>query len=147
MKGHRLAGASRQLGPIVHRRRLTSAETVYFDEQGFSIPESPPRLDDLENLTVLVVDSAAGHRNLLDLTEIAALARGSILTDVVTPILGPNAFAVRGTLFDKTPDANWKVTWHQDLTIAVRERREVPGFTSWSEKAGVIHVQPPVRIL
>ena len=39
------------------------------------------------------------------------------------------------------------MTWHQDLTIAVRERHEVPGFAFWSEKAGVMHVQPPVSIL
>jgi ectoine hydroxylase-related dioxygenase (phytanoyl-CoA dioxygenase family) len=57
------------------------------------------------------------------------------------------AFAVRGILFDKTPDANWKVVWHQDLTIAVRERRHVAGFGPWSEKDGVAHVQPPAALL
>ena len=55
--------------------------------------------------------------------------------------------AVRGILFDKTPDANWLVPWHQDLSIAVRERRYVPGFGPWSVKAGVHHVQPPGEIL
>src|SRR5262249_36630616 len=50
-------------------------------------------------------------------------------------------------LFDKTPEANWKVTWHQDVTIAVAARREVEGFGPWSMKAGVIHVQPSAEIL
>ena len=62
---------------------------------------------------------------------------------LVCPILGEGAFPVRGIFFDKTPEANWKVGWHQDLTIAVRERRDAAGFGAWSEKAGVVHVQPP----
>lgn len=37
--------------------------------------------------------------------------------------------------------------WHQDLTIAVRERREVVGFGPWSVKDGVPHVQPPAEVL
>jgi hypothetical protein len=54
---------------------------------------------------------------------------------------------VRAILFDKNPAANWTVPWHQDRSIAVRERLEVPGFGPWSTKAGVVHVQPPVEIL
>lgn len=75
------------------------------------------------------------------------LARSPEVRALVEPLLGAGAFAVRGILFDKTPDANWKVAWHQDLTIAVRERREVEGFGPWSEKAGVVHVQPPAAVL
>jgi hypothetical protein len=54
-------------------------------------------------------------------------------------ILGPECFAVRGILFNKTQESNWKVVWHQDLTIAVRERREADGFGPWGKKAGVSH--------
>jgi ectoine hydroxylase-related dioxygenase (phytanoyl-CoA dioxygenase family) len=66
---------------------------------------------------------------------------------LVEPILGPHFFVVGGTVFNKTLRANWKVTWHQDLSIAVRERVDVPGFGPWSIKAGVCHVQPPVCVL
>jgi len=65
----------------------------------------------------------------------------------VEVVLGEEAFPVRAILFDKTPEANWKVAWHQDLTIAVAEKREAAGFTAWSEKDGVCHVQPPTAIL
>jgi ectoine hydroxylase-related dioxygenase (phytanoyl-CoA dioxygenase family) len=57
------------------------------------------------------------------------------------------AFPVRATLFDKTAGANWRVPWHQDLTIPVAARAEVPGYGPWSVKAGVLHVQPPARVL
>ncbi|HEV7705601.1 MAG TPA: hypothetical protein VGO46_14990 [Gemmatimonadaceae bacterium] len=54
---------------------------------------------------------------------------------------------MRGILFDKSPDANWKVAWHQDLTIAVRRNRDVFGYDGWSVKDGITHVQPPARVL
>jgi len=87
-------------------------------------------------------------RNLLvALPTIRALAESDWARELVAPILGEDAFPVRGILFDKTPDANWKVPWHQDVTIAIAERREVEGFGPWSIKAGVLHVQPPAPIL
>jgi ectoine hydroxylase-related dioxygenase (phytanoyl-CoA dioxygenase family) len=62
-------------------------------------------------------------------------------------VLGAECFAMRAILFDKTPEANWNVAWHQDVTIPVCERLDVPGYGSWSRKAGIVHVQPPVAIL
>ena len=56
-------------------------------------------------------------------------------------------FAVGATLFDKSPLSNWPVSWHQDLTIAVQEQRELDGWGPWSQKAGVSYVQPPASIL
>ena len=87
-------------------------------------------------------------RNLLEaVPEVQTLARSEAIRSLVEPVLGPDCFVVRGILFDKTPDANWKVAWHQDLTIAVQEQKEAPGFGPWSEKAGIPHVQPPAEIL
>lgn len=40
-----------------------------------------------------------------------------------------------------------KVSWHQDRTIAVRERKECSGFGPWSIKAGVPHVEAPRHLL
>ena len=47
-------------------------------------------------------------------------------------VLGAHFFAVRGILFNKTRSSNWKVLWHQDLTIAVRERLDVGGFRDYA---------------
>jgi hypothetical protein len=88
-----------------------------------------------------------GTRQLLDLAVVQDLARSKAVRSIAEEALGPRCFAVRGILFDKTPSANWKVTWHQDLTIAVREHRDAAGFGPWSVKERVPHVQPPVAIL
>jgi ectoine hydroxylase-related dioxygenase (phytanoyl-CoA dioxygenase family) len=89
-----------------------------------------------------------GIRNLLETSPaVRDLASSDAVRSVAEAVLGPHCFAVRAILFDKTPAANWKVIWHQDLTIAVRARAAVPGFGPWSDKAGVPHVQPPVELL
>lgn len=97
--------------------------------------------------TVSQRESIFAIRNLLEVPAIRELARHPSVRTLVEPVLGPDAFAVRGIFFDKTPDANWKVVWHQDLSIAVREKREVEGFGPWSVKAGAVHVQPPMAVL
>jgi len=89
-----------------------------------------------------------GIRNLLNAVPFTReLANSSACKSIVEPILGSTARVVRGIYFDKHQDANWKVTWHQDVTIAVRERFEVEGYGPWSIKAGINHVQVPTSIL
>ena len=91
---------------------------------------------------------AFGIRNLLN--EVPAtreFANSHAMRLFVEPVLGTCAKVVRGVYFDKHKDANWKVAWHQDLTIAVSNRQEVEGYGPWSLKAGIQHVQPPVSIL
>lgn len=93
-------------------------------------------------------DAVYGMRDLLrSVPEVRALAGSAVILDQVEAILGPGAFAVRGLWFDKTPEANWGVPWHQDLTIAVAEQVDTPGFGPWTVKAGINHVRPPVAVL
>jgi ectoine hydroxylase-related dioxygenase (phytanoyl-CoA dioxygenase family) len=87
-------------------------------------------------------------RNLLDVShEVRRLASSPAVRELVETVLGSECFPVRGILFDKIPGANWKVPWHQDVTIAVQERIDVEGFGPWSIKADVLHVQPPTAVL
>lgn len=87
-------------------------------------------------------------RNLLDVApRVRELAEGPRMRELAALVLGAEAVPVRGILFDKTPGANWKVPWHQELTIAVAEKKEVNGFGPWSVKASVLHVQPPAHVL
>ena len=58
-----------------------------------------------------------------------------------------NLFFNRSIFFNKTPDKNWAVLWHQDHTISVKEKTEIEGYDPWSIKEGIPHVQPPEEIL
>ncbi|HEV3138545.1 MAG TPA: phytanoyl-CoA dioxygenase family protein [Pirellulales bacterium] len=110
-------------------------------------------LDQLERVTYGEAvrqrgDSYFAIRNLLNaVPAIRELASSSCIRSIVDPIVGPDARVVRGIYFDKTPNANWKVAWHQDLSITVTQEKDVTGFGGWSQKAGVVHVQPPASIL
>ena len=61
--------------------------------------------------------------------------------------IDPAAFLVKTIYFDKTTEANWYVTWHQDLTINVAEKKETPGFTGWTNRDSVVSVIPPEEML
>src|SRR5262249_47026908 len=120
-----------------------------FLRHGFAIVAHLLALDDIAALRDesdrLLAGSPhrAGVRNALATSPLLAeLATSGFPAAVGRQILGVAAVPTKLTLFDKTPDANWKVPWHQDLTICVRERREAPGFGAWSVKDGVPHVQP-----
>lgn len=49
--------------------------------------------------------------------------------------------------FNKPPNSNWFVAYHQDLSISVKERIDVKGYTQWTKKKGQIGVIPPTKIL
>jgi hypothetical protein len=59
----------------------------------------------------------------------------------------PGARAVFARFFDKSRGSNWSLAWHQDRTVALRERRETPGFSAWTVKSGFAHAVPPYRYL
>lgn len=42
---------------------------------------------------------------------------------------------------------NWSLPWHQDLTVAVQTRADVPGFGPWTRKAGIPHAHAPADLL
>jgi Phytanoyl-CoA dioxygenase (PhyH) len=59
----------------------------------------------------------------------------------------PNARPVRVLAFDKTPESNWNLGWHQDRVVALKEKHEVPGFQNWTMKNNRHHAEAPVEIL
>jgi ectoine hydroxylase-related dioxygenase (phytanoyl-CoA dioxygenase family) len=130
-----------------------------FDENGFRIISdalSPTGCDLLavelselfERQQAATRNRIGGVRNLLRLSaRVMGLATSPRILSLVDQATMRRGFPVRAIFFDKTPETNWRVPWHQDLTIAVAERIETDGFGPWSIKDGVVHVQPPISIL
>jgi len=100
----------------------------------------------------LPVDAAldaddAGSRNLLQQPWCAALVspiRSYLQSIGLLPV---DAVAVQCTLFRKTPDCNWKVPYHQDLSIPVAARIADPALSGWSQKEDGHYVQAPAELL
>lgn len=65
----------------------------------------------------------------------------------IAAIMGRAVKPVRAILFDKSDAVNWSLGWHQDRTIAVARRCDLPGFGPWSMKQGLCHVEPPFAFI
>ncbi len=105
---------------------------------------SPTQIETLESLLGDPLHGRPGAR-LEPIPGLAEVVRPA--TEIAAAILGPDTRPVRAMLFDKSRDRNWALGWHQDRTIAVRGRREVPSFSDWTVKHGIHHVVPAFDIL
>jgi ectoine hydroxylase-related dioxygenase (phytanoyl-CoA dioxygenase family) len=126
-------------------RNADLAQTV--EEEGFSIVSSCLDEETVQRLSAELGESSHAKRNLLALPIVRELAASVPVRTTAEAVLGKHCFAVKGTFFNKTQESNWKVAWHQDLTIMVRERKEVAGFGPWTVKEGIVHVQPPADVM
>jgi len=120
----------------------------HLEQHGYAIIPKILSADEIQRLSVaLGATDGAGRRGLLTDPVVSHFAHSPKLIDLVRPHLPSEPRPVRAIYFNKTAEANWLVAWHQDLTIAVREQIETPGYTAWSVKDGIPHVQPPVEFL
>ncbi len=90
--------------------------------------------------------NAYGQRRLL---QVMPQLKPLLLTPNLRHILqeiDPNAFLIKAIYFDKTPESNWFVSWHQDVPINVAAKVETAGYDRWTFKEGIHSVCPPVAI-
>lgn len=89
----------------------------------------------------------AGIRHALRHEAIRNLAAEPRLLSVAHNILGHEPTPFRATLFDKSPQANWLVVWHQDTALPLRQRHAAPGWGPWSVKDGIAYAHAPASAL
>jgi ectoine hydroxylase-related dioxygenase (phytanoyl-CoA dioxygenase family) len=89
----------------------------------------------------------AGIRHAMRHSSVAELAADSRLCGLASAALKQPAVPYRATLFDKSPDSNWLVVWHQDTALPRRQRDDAPGWGPWSIKEGVDYAHAPAHAL
>ncbi len=82
-----------------------------------------------------------------EVPEVQASIFNARLKAVITEYFGHDYFAVKSIYFDKSEKSNWFVAWHQDLTISVDKKIDLPGFGPWTVKQDQFAVQPTLDIL
>lgn len=129
---------------------MTTQEEI--EQRGFSIlsaaflrREMDKLNDDLEPSELR--RSKAGIRHALRHEGVGDLAADPRLLDLARKILGHAAIPFRATLFDKSPQANWLVPWHQDTALPLRERLDTLGWGPWSVKGGITYAHAPASAL
>ncbi|MGB3798837.1 MAG: phytanoyl-CoA dioxygenase family protein [Lewinella sp.] len=101
-----------------------------------------------EAITDAGVERAFGIREFLQRApDLVPLLFNDKLRRLLHRLLPGGARVIRSIYFDKPPDANWIVNWHQDLTVNLTEREDHPGFVNWRNVRGQAIVQPPVDLL
>ncbi|HET9280837.1 MAG TPA: hypothetical protein VFR24_02635 [Candidatus Angelobacter sp.] len=112
-------GDSEATNPQIEQNGYAIVPAIFFSEE---VQELALKLE-----TADLPRSRAGIRHLLSHPAIAQIANDSRLLRIAQSVLGRDAFPFRATLFDKSPDANWLITWHQDTALPLREKHEIPG--------------------
>ncbi len=134
---------------LLHLRRKTIATREAFGAHGFLIHQGVLGSRIIAELAEEAdrVAKEAGSACVRHLRSRSECFLNFATSDFLRPLLPRGMRPVRSILFDKTPDENWPVAWHQDLTITVQEQKEVEGYGPWSVKDGAPHVQPPTSLL
>jgi hypothetical protein len=110
------------------RERGVTLTSAALDEMPMAYKNIREVMAAQSDLVTVLGQSTHAMRHLLEaVPEVQEVAGDWMVRRLVEAVLGPKAFAVRSIFFDKTPEANWKVAWHQDMTIAVRKKIEVDG--------------------
>jgi hypothetical protein len=125
-------------------------DLVDFETTGACHFRSAMNSIDLERIARLFRDAPTAGLRLTSehLTSVSdLLGAGGAIGRIAARLIGNSARPVRAIAFDKSPDLNWRLGWHQDRVIAVRDRVQAEGFDAWSIKSGQPHVQPPIEII
>lgn len=117
------------------------------EAHGYALVHRCVSEETIEALETALDADQHGIRNLLSNQVVRRIAGSDEVRKSVASVLGAECFAVRGIFFNKSPKANWKVMWHQDCAIAVREKLHIDGWGPRSNKAHVIHVSPELSVL
>lgn len=124
-----------------------------FDDLGFEVMQNLLEPDCvqalLKELSQLKLEPLRGGIRRIEqrVPQVAALAKSSEMMSIARKHLPKQPELVRAIYFDKSPENNWLVTWHQDRTVAVSKQFEADGWGPWSIKSEAWHVQPPLEVL
>ncbi|MFT3676077.1 MAG: phytanoyl-CoA dioxygenase family protein [Chitinophagaceae bacterium] len=128
--------------------------------QGFFIKENILSANQIDELVYLIENSASVNASfrrsaglfairkfLLEIPAALPVLKQTSLFQLLEDTFDKDYFIVKSIYFNKPAASNWFVSWHQDLTISVKEKTDTPGFGPWTVKPGQFAVQPPLSIL
>jgi hypothetical protein len=121
-----------------------------FREAGYTIADVKLSHYQCDHIALSIPEGSAargGVGDLLDHPTVLQILRHGDLGKYLWSLVGRELVAVKATLFNKTAESDWRVRWHQDRVVTVRERMNIEGYSAWSTKAGKVHVEPPARVL
>lgn len=126
---------------------FTVIEDVYTKDEMFSVLQLIDQADTGKDTFRKTAGLFAIRQFLKEVPAAIPLIFNEKLKASITALFGDGYFVVKSIYFDKPEESNWFVAWHQDLTISVDKRTDLPGFGPWTVKQDQFAVQPPLSIL
>lgn len=129
---------------------ITRGSNVAFNDEGFEILSDvvpSTTCDELIKSIANIEPAKPGSRALLALQVVADVAQALHRHIADLGLMSDGHRPIQCTLFAKGGSANWSVTPHQDLSMPVPERSDMPGWSGWCRKEDIWFAQPPVSVL
>ncbi|MDQ0593097.1 ectoine hydroxylase-related dioxygenase (phytanoyl-CoA dioxygenase family) [Chryseobacterium ginsenosidimutans] len=126
---------------------FTVINNIFSDEEIEKISEVIQHIDISKETFRKSEDLFAIRQFLKEIPEVSELIFNENIRTIIKEIFGGKYFVVKSIYFDKPEKSNWYVAYHQDLTISVDKKIELPNFRSWTTKQNQFAVQPPLDIL
>jgi len=131
----------------ISNRGFTTIPDVFGEEEIENIVHAIDAVDTSGNTFRKSNDLFAIRQFLKVLPELKNLIFTENLRIILEEIMGPGYFVTKSIYFDKPPQSNWFVPYHQDLTISVDKKVALEGYEKWTLKQDQLAVQPPIDIL
>lgn len=133
--------------PMNGGRKVLNPDREFFKHHGFCIRRGVFAAESLKDMALEFVSGLRGQRLFSSAGIIGKLVTSGTLLEIANEFAPDEVRPTRVILFDKSPERNWSVGWHQDRTIAVAKRSAVDGYSVWSKKGGEWHVEPPFQVI
>ncbi|MGB0838821.1 MAG: phytanoyl-CoA dioxygenase family protein [Chitinophagales bacterium] len=124
------------------------------DSKGFEIVEAVYSAKEIEEILQILMSKKLGNgfgvrTFLFDNPDIANKIFTSKLIEIIQRIVSNCNKSIKSIYFDKPPNANWIVNWHQDLTINLLPTRQkiAQGYKNWRTIKDRTVVQPNLTLL
>ena len=126
--------------------------TTELERSGHKIIEGVYSEREVDDILALLnskgVEKKFGVRELLiKYPEISGKIFTEKLKNIIKQICPKYSQPIKSIYFDKPPNANWIVNWHQDLTINLKAKKDVPGYKNWRVNEERAVVQPDRKML
>lgn len=132
---------------LIFENGFTVINTIFSTEEINKIIHVLDNIDTSKETFRKSEDLFAIRQFLKEIPEVRDLIFNENIKTIIKEIFGEKYVAVKSIYFDKPEKSNWYVAYHQDLTISVDEKINLPGFGPWTTKQQQYAVQPPLPFL
>lgn len=131
----------------IQENGFTIINNIFSDEEIEKISEVIQNIDISKETFRKSEDLFAIRQFLKEVPKVKDLIFNENIKKIIREVFGEKYFVVKSIYFDKPEKSNWYVAYHQDLTISVDRKAELPDFGPWTTKQNQFAVQPPLDIL